>query len=143
MRAVDTNILVYAQLAPLPEHARAHKLLEDMATGSAPWAIPWPCLYEYLRVISHPRLHHPPLPIRNALGELAELLRSPSLVLLQETSDHWDFLERAIEESGATGNLIYDAHIAALCLEHGVSELISADRDFARFPSLKVHNPFA
>lgn len=143
MRAVDTNILVYSQLATIPQHGRAHALLRDLATGSAPWAIPWPCVYEYLRVISHPRLHHPPMPVRQALAEFANLLASPSLVLLQETSDHWDFLNRAIEESGASGNLIHDAHVAALCLEHGVSELISADRDFSRFPSLAVFNPFA
>jgi toxin-antitoxin system PIN domain toxin len=143
MRAVDTNILVYSQLATLPEHERAHRLLKDLATGRAPWAIPWPCVHEYLRVITHPRMHHPTLPVRRATAELAELLASPSLLLLQETPDHLDYLNRAIEESGASGNLIHDAHIAALCHEHGVSELITADRDFARFPSLKIHNPFA
>lgn len=143
MRAVDTNILVYSQLATLKEHERANRLLKDLATGSASWAIPWPCVYEYLRVISHPRLHHPSVPVQQALAELAGLLASPSLVLLQETPDHLDYLKRAIDESGASGNIVHDAHIAALCLEHGVSELITADRDFARFPSLTVHNPFA
>ncbi len=143
MQAIDTNILVYSQLASLPEHERANRFLKDLATGSAPWGIPWPCIYEYLRVISHPRLHHPRLPARQALAELTGLLASPSLVLLHETPDHLDYLNRAIEESGASGNLIHDAHIAALCLEHGVSELITADRDFARFPSLTTRNPFA
>jgi len=127
----------------LPEHERANGLLKELATGSAPWGIPWPCLYEYLRVITHPRFHHPPIQVQPVLVELAALLNAPSVVLLQETPDHWDYLRRVIKESGATGNLIHDAHIAALCLEHGVSELITADRDFARFPSVKVRNPFA
>lgn len=79
----------------------------------------------------------------DVIEDLGKILQSPSLVLLHETSDHWDVLERMLKESGALGNLIHDAHIAALCLEHGVTELISADRDFARFPSLVVFNPFA
>ena len=142
MRAVDTNILVYAQLATLPEYETANALLGDLATGAAPWVIPWPCVYEYLRVVSHPRFHHPPIAMRDAVAELADLFTSPSLNLVRETPDHWHILKRVLDESGVSGNLIHDAHIVALCLEHGVSELITADRDFSRFPSLAIHNPF-
>jgi predicted nucleic acid-binding protein len=71
------------------------------------------------------------------------ILDSPTLLLLHETPNHPDVMMRVLKESGATGNLVHDAHIAALCLEHGITELISGDRDFARFPSLTVRNPFA
>jgi uncharacterized protein len=143
LRALDTNILVYAEIASGPFHAEARRILKSMAEGTRSWAIPWPCIYEYLRIVSHPRTFHPPFPLNDAILDLKQILNSPSLQLLHETPDHWEILERLLKESGATGNLIHDAHIAALCLEHGVSELFTADRDFARFPSLKVRNPFA
>jgi predicted nucleic acid-binding protein len=76
------------------------------------------------------------------LEDLEALLASPSLVMLSETGRHTEVLERVVREAGATGNLLYDAHIAALCIEHGVSELITGDRDFSRFRGLKVQNPF-
>lgn len=63
--------------------------------------------------------------------------------MLSETPNHPEVLMRVLKESGVTGNLAHDAHIAALCLEHGITELLSGDRDFARFASLAVRNPFA
>ena len=81
--------------------------------------------------------------MEDIIEDLKRILASPSLLLLHETTDHEEFLFPLVEESGVTGNLMHDAHIAALCMEHGVTELITADRDFARFPSLKIRNPFA
>jgi predicted nucleic acid-binding protein len=92
-------------------------------------------------VITHPRVFNPPVPTNLALDDLREILRSPSLHLLSETSRHAEVMEMVIRESGVTGNLMHDAHIAALCIENGVTALISGDRDFSRFP-LKVINPF-
>lgn len=83
------------------------------------------------------------MPIGAALADLDAILGSPSLVLLGETPRHAEVMRAVVEASGATGNLMQDAHIAALCIEHGVSELVSGDRDFARFPGLRVVNPFA
>ena len=143
MQAVDTNILVYAEVEGSSHHGDARRLLVDLANGPKPWAIPWPCVNEFLRVVSHHRIFHPPSPILEALEDMKRILDSPSLQMLHETPDHWSILTRVLDESGASGNLIHDAHIAALCIEHGVSELITADRDFARFPSLRIHNPFA
>lgn len=143
MRALDTNVLVHAEIVTSPFHARAERLLRDLAEGPAPWAIPWPCVYEFLRVVTHPRVYHPPMPIAAALGDLRAILGSPSLVLLAETPRHYDIMVSLVGASGVTGNLLHDAHIAALCLEHGVSELLTGDRDFARFPDVHAVNPFA
>jgi toxin-antitoxin system PIN domain toxin len=143
MRAVDTNVLVYAEIRSSPHHGVARKLLAELAEGAMPWAIPWPCVYEFLRLVTHPRIFHPPLPVTQALRDVRRLLASPSLLLLQETPNHLEIMMDVIERAGVTGNLIHDAHIAALCLEHGVSELITGDRDFARFAPLAVRNPFA
>ena len=143
MRAVDTNVLIYAEICSSPHHEVARRVLSELAEGVLPWAIPWPCVYEFLRVATHPRVYHPPAPVSVALRDLRRVLDSPTLVLLQETANHFDIMASVIEEAGVTGNLIHDAHIAALCLEHGITEFISGDRDFARFPSLNVRNPFA
>ena len=93
-------------------------------------------------MITHPRVYHPPAPLLRAKADLARILESPSLVLLAETDRHREVLDRVLEESGTTGNLIHDAHIAALCLEHGVSELVTGDRDLLRFTDLRVIHPF-
>lgn len=143
MQAVDTNILVFAEIRSSPQHATASALLMRLAEGPTPWAIPWPCIYEFLRVITHPRVYHPPVPLSTALEDLHRILASPMLVLLRETDDHAEIMTRLMTESGATGNMIHDAHIVALCLEHGITELVTGDRDFARFPSLTTRNPFS
>ena len=142
MRALDTNVLVQAEIVTGEFHKTARALLVELANGRAPWAIPWPCVYEFLRVVTHPRVFHPPMPIGRALKDLGNVLASPSLVLLGETARHGEVMASIVEGSGATGNLVHDAHIAALCVEHGVSELVTADRDFARFPQIRVFNPF-
>jgi predicted nucleic acid-binding protein len=99
-------------------------------------------VYEFLRVITHPRVFAPPVPIELALHDLGQILASPTLVLLSETERHTEIMQNVVRASGVTGNLIHDAHIAALCIEHGVSELLTGDRNFSRFP-LKVIQPFA
>ncbi|MEW6323480.1 MAG: TA system VapC family ribonuclease toxin [Acidobacteriota bacterium] len=143
MRAIDTNVLIYSELVTSPWHDTARRLVQTLAEGRAPWAIPWPCIYEFLRVVTHPRVLHPPMPVARAMADLRAVLGSPSLVLLSETSRHADVMADIVMRSGASGNLLHDAHIAALCLEHGVSEIVTGDRDFARFPDLRVVNPFA
>ncbi len=143
MQAIDTNVLIYAEIRSSPWHEEARRLLREFAEGAFPWAIPWPCVYEFLGVVTYPRIYHPPVPLLVAVNDLRRILDSPTLVLLHETSNHPDVMMRVLEEAGVSGNFIHDAQIAALCLEHGISELISGDRDFARFSSLTVRNPFA
>lgn len=143
MQAVDTNVLVCAEVVSSRFHDRAQKLLQSLAEGSAPWAIPWPCVYEFLRVVTHPRVFHPPVPLDLALKDLRELLDSPSLMLLSETERHPAILESVIRQANTTGNQTHDAHIVALCIEHGVSEVLTGDRDFTRFKGLHAVDPFA
>ena len=143
MIALDTNILVYARRAETAQHARASAILKELAEGDQPWALPWPCVYEFIRVVTHPRVFDPPTQLESALDDLDSLLQSPSLTLLREGPRHTVFMQQLLRASQATGNLAHDAHIAALVLEHGVRELWTADRDFARFPGVRVHDPFA
>ena len=142
MQAVDTNVLVYAEIASSRHSQKARELLRELAEGSLSWAIPWPCIYEFLRVVTHPRVFHPPTPIEVALSDLKAILDSPAVILLSETQRHSKVMETIIKESGVTGNLIHDAHIAALCLEHGVTQLLTGDRDFSRFRGLRIVDPF-
>ena len=141
MQAIDTNVLVYSEIISSTHHRAAKRLLTRLADGPVPWAIPWPCLYEFLRVVTHPRVFSPPVPLALALHDLDQILGSPALVLLSETPRHAEVMRAVVGESGVTGNLLHDAHIATLCIEHGVSELLTGDRDFSRFP-LRVANPF-
>ncbi|MGE5306847.1 MAG: TA system VapC family ribonuclease toxin [Alphaproteobacteria bacterium] len=143
MIALDTNILVYARREETPHHERAKKLLKDFAEGESPWALPWPCIYEFIRVVTHPRVFDPPSQLDDVLNDLESLLQSPSLTLLREGPRHAVYMERLLKAGQATGNLAHDAHIAALVAEHGGSELWTADRDFSRFPGIRVHNPFS
>jgi toxin-antitoxin system PIN domain toxin len=140
--AVDTNILVYAHRAETAHHVAAVRLLRGLAEGDAPWAIPWPCIYEYLRVVTHARVFDPPSTPEDALENAEALLDSPSLHLLGEGPAHRGALRRALLDGRASGNLVHDAHLAALALEHGVTEFLTVDADFARFRGLSVRNPF-
>lgn len=142
MIALDTNILVYARRAELPFHRQARQLLEELAEGDGAWALPWPCVYEFLRVVTHPRVFDPPTDLEAALLDVESLIQSPSLILLGEGATHPTAMRQALTTGRATGNLVHDAHIAALVSEHGVRELWTADRDFSRFPGLRVRFPF-
>lgn len=141
MIAVDTNLLVYAHREDAPWHRAAYDRLEQLATGRAPWAIPWPCVHEFLSVVTHPHIYKPPTPLRSALDQVAAWLEAPSLVLLSESADHWPHLRETIQRSRITGPQVHDARIAALCSANRVDELWTADRDFSRFPRLKAKNP--
>ena len=143
MIALDTNILVYARREESAHHAEARRLLTELAEGDMPWALPWPCVYEFLRVVTHPRLFDPPTGLDEALDDLESLFGSSSLSLLGESPAHAGHLRNAVQGGSAKGNMVHDAHIAALVMEHGVRELWTTDRDFARFPGLRFRNPFA
>src|SRR5215813_12749765 len=108
MIVLDTNILVYARRAEFPHHAKALNLLRRLAEGDSPWAIPWPCIYEFLRVVTHPRVFAPPSDPEVTLGELQSLLESKSLTLIGEGPNHVAHLRFAIMGGGATGNVVHD-----------------------------------
>jgi toxin-antitoxin system PIN domain toxin len=141
MIAIDTNILVYARREETPFHKEAKELLRNLAEGRSPWALLWPCIYEFLRVVTHPRVFDPPTQLEVALDDLGSLTAAPSLVLLGEGPDHFTHLRYMVSSGRTIGNLAHDAHIAALIREHGVDELWTIDKDFARFPGLRIRNP--
>ncbi len=141
MIAVDTNILVYAHREDAPFHAAAIDSLTELAEGGAPWAIPWPCLHEFIAIVTHPRIFDPPSPLAIALHQVEAWLESPTLALLAESEQYWEHLRRVLDASQVSGPRVHDARIVALCRQHSVRELWSADRDFGRFADLKVRNP--
>ena len=141
MIAVDTNLLVYAHRRDSEWHQAAVDCIRELASGAALWAIPWPCVHEFLAVTTHPRIFSPPSSLQAALDQISAWLESPSLVLLSEGSAYMKSLGELLTKGRVVGPRVHDARIAALCVEHGVSELLSADRDFSRFSALSVRNP--
>jgi uncharacterized protein len=139
--AVDTNILVYAHRRDSQWHEPAATCVRELAEGTDSWALPWPCLHEFLAIVTHERIFSPPTTLTKAIEQVNAWLESPSLVLLSESDGYFDILSPLIVRSKITGPRVHDGRIAALCIHHGVRELLSADRDFARFGNLKTRNP--
>lgn len=142
MLAVDTNILVYAHRREVAEHPRANQVLQELAEGLVPWAIPWPCLYEFFSVVTNTRIwRHNATEPQQASSQLEAWLASPSIRLIGETEDFWTVLAPLLERPRVRGPAVHDARIAAVCLAHGVEALLTRDRDFSLFPELAVRNP--
>jgi hypothetical protein len=139
--AVDTNILVYAHREDSPWHERAYVRIAQLAEGRAAWALPWPCIHEFIAIVTHPRIFDPASPLQKAIEQIEAWLESPSLSLITESAQHWTTLKEALTSGRIAGPQVHDARIAALCTQHGVRELWSADRDFGKFAKLKVINP--
>ena len=141
MIAVDSNILVYAHRRDSEWHQRAKELVKGLAEATHAWVIPWPCVHEFLAITTHPRIYDPPSSMQQALEQVDAWFESQSLVLIGESVDHWRQLNSLIADGRVRGPGVHDARIASICLSHGVSELLTSDRDFSRFPSLKTRNP--
>ncbi len=138
MIAVDTNILVYADREEMPLHRPALQRLRGLAEGDSAWALPLFCLGEFVRVVSHPRLFDPPTPAGEAVAALDSLLASPSVRVLTPGDRYWSLFRATMASSGASGNVVFDAQIAAVCLEYGATTLLTEDRDFTRFPGINI-----
>jgi toxin-antitoxin system PIN domain toxin len=141
--AVDTNILVHAHRRGTVHHEQSLALLAGLGEGPMPYALFWPSLYEFVRVVTHHRVFDPPSTPAEALEAIRDLIAPPVVRVLSETARHPVLLDRVLRESRVTGNLVHDAHLVALALEHGVHELLTLDGDFARFPQIASRNPFA
>jgi hypothetical protein len=139
--AVDTNILVYAHREDSPFHRVASTRLKQLAEAPTAWAIPWPCVHEFLAIATHRRIYAPPTPLPLAIAQVDAWLESPSLVLLGESESHWGALRELLLAGHIAGPQVHDARIAALCRQHGVRQLWSADRDFTRMAAVEVVNP--
>jgi len=140
--AVDTNILVYAHRSESDWYEAAFAVLRSLAEGDEPWAIPWPCIHEFLSVVTNRKIYSPPSTTDQAFAQLREWLRSPSARLIGESRDHLAALEQVVQTGKLTGAEVHDARIAAICTTHGIRELWSVDRGFTRMPRLKTRNPF-
>jgi toxin-antitoxin system PIN domain toxin len=141
--ALDTNVLVYAHRRDSDWHDQASEVVRSLAESPEPWAIPWPCLHEFLAIATHPRIYEPPTGLEGALDQVDAWLESPSLVALAESPGYFATLRSLLAAGKATGPRVHDARVAAICIVHGVRELWTADRDFGRFPELKTRNPLA
>jgi hypothetical protein len=136
--AVDTNVLVYAHREDMAQYARAIAWIRRLGEQAAPWALPVFCLAEFVRVTTHPRVFDPPSTLKQATTWLWTICESPSLRILNPGPRYPALYREALQAADARGNLAYDAQIAALCREHGVSRLLTLDRDFSRFPGLSI-----
>ncbi len=141
MIAVDTNILVYAHRPEMPFHDRAREVLDTAVMEPEPLAVPWPCVHEFLAVVTHPRIFREPTPIDMALDALRGLQQSLDGGFLGEGDGYLEMLDTLARPARLQGPVIHDARIAAICVYHGVRELWSADRDFSLFTTIRVRNP--
>ena len=141
MIAIDTNLLVYAHREDSSWHEAAYQRLTELAEAKAPWAIPWPCIHEFLAIVTHAKIFDPPTPLEVALDQIAAWLEAPGLVLLAEAEGYWQEIREALMTGRVVGAQVHDARVAALCRLHGIEELWTADRDFGRFPGIKTRNP--
>jgi len=141
MIAIDTNILVYAHRSDSQWHEPARKSVARLAESGAPWAITWPSIHEFLGVVTHPNVYSPPSSLAAALSQVDFWFESPSVQVLGEISGYWDELKSAMQSGRITGPATHDARIFAICRQHGVRELWSADRGFSRFAGVRIVNP--
>ncbi len=141
MIAVDTNILVAFHRTEYSHHTAAVEAVTSLAEGSSPWAIPWPCIHEFMAVVTNGRIFSKPTDPSIAVDTIDALMESPVLRMLGEGPGYWKALRDLILKGKITGARVHDARIAAICLENRVHYLWTADRDFTRFPALNCRNP--
>ena len=140
---VDTNILVYAVHEESERHARAKEFVEARRAGEG-FCVSWSILYEWLRVVTHPRVFARPLAPEAAQGFVQALVSDPAVDVLVETSFHGRFLQEVMADAPPLrGNIYHDVHTATLMREHGLSVIATADLHFRLFPFLKAVDPTA
>jgi len=137
---LDANLLISAHDASSPFHARARSWVEEQLNGPRRVAIPWPTVLAYLRLTTNPRVTSRPLSPDQAWRHVEGWFASPRVWVPAPTEGHGELLGRLVTGLQLGANLIPDAHLAALAMEHGL-EVCSADADFARFPGLRWRNP--
>jgi uncharacterized protein len=141
MIAVDTNLLVYAHRAESDFHDLAFDCIKDLAEGSTPWSIPVACLHEFLAIVTNAKIFKPPSSFDQAIDQIDSWLASPQVQIIHSGQAHWDVLVNLTRKAKLSGGMFHEARIAAICIENGVDELYTADRDFGRFKTLKCSNP--
>lgn len=140
MQLVDANVLLYAVDPDLPHHDTARGWLDDALAGVEPVGFAWTVLLAFLRLATHPNVFPHPLAVDEATGVTELWLSQPPAVVVEPTGRHLGLLRGLLSTSGGAANLVNDAHLAALALEHG-AEIVSFDRDFARFEGVRWRLP--
>lgn len=141
MIAIDSQILIYAHRQDSAWHGRAFARLSDLAASSLPWAIPMHCLTEFYAKVTQPGLFRPPSTPAQALAQIDAWLSAPRVSILDENASTWHVLRGLLQAARTSGARTYDARIAAVCIQHGVTELWTNDRDYLAFPALHARNP--
>lgn len=142
MILVDANLLVYAFTASMPPHEAARSWLDDHLNATPRVGLPWPSLLAFARLVSNPRIFEQAVPVTRAWRQVEEWLALDSTWIPAPTARHQEILSGVLLEIGEKAELVPDAHLAALAIEHGLT-LCSSDGDFGRFSALKWHNPLA
>jgi uncharacterized protein len=144
MFVVDTNVLVYAVNSDSLEHARCRALLHQWRGGAGPWYTSWAILYEFLRVVTHPRVFPRPLAAEDAWSFVVAVLQSPGHTVLTESDRHAHIARELLGQvPELRGNLNHDFHTAVLMREHGIARIYTRDADFHRFNWVQVVDPLA
>jgi toxin-antitoxin system PIN domain toxin len=137
---VDANVLLHAVNERAPEHAAASSWIREALGRGEAVAFAWTVVLAFLRLSTHPSVFPRPLPVTQAADVLERWLQSPPAVLVEPSPRHLPLLRGLLEGAGTAGNLVGDAHLAALALEHGAT-VVSFDRDFARFDGVRLRRP--
>lgn len=142
MILVDANILLYAEDSLSALHLKARAWWDDMLSQGGPVCLCWTVLSAFIRIGTNPRVFDHPLSLQQALGRVQSWVDQPSTRIIRPTDNHWTIFQQMLTDGQAVANLVTDAHLAALAVEHGC-DLASSDSDFARFPNLKWINPLS
>ena len=142
MILVDANILLYAEDYLQSRHQQARAWWDSQLSGTGVVCLCWTVLSAFIRIGTNPRVFEHPLSLEQALARVQSWLDQPCTRVVRPTERHWTVFKQVLTDGQAVANLVTDAHLAALAIEHGC-ELASTDSDFARFPKLKWRNPLA
>ena len=142
MILVDANILLYAENSLHPHNRKARKWWDNQLSGSRSVCLCWTVLSAFIRIGTNPRVFEFPLSLEQAVARVQSWLEQPCARVVRPTDRHWTVFQQMLSDGRAVANLVTDAHLAALAIEHGC-RLASTDSDFARFPKLKWINPLA
>lgn len=139
--SIDVNVLLYSSDASSPRHRASRRFLDSCAANPEVLCLTWPTLMSYLRIATHSRIFRAPLSPVEAVGNITALVSLPQTRVVSELDGFLDAYRHVTGGLAARGNLVPDAHVAAILFQHGVRTLYSSDRDFRKFESLDVKDP--
>ena len=138
MMVIDANILIYAHRDDAPQYAKAFAAMKRLAEGDDPWLLTWHAIHEFVAIVTHPKMYHPPTEMAHALEQVDAWMESPNVIVAGEGDGYWDHFKRLALDSGIRGRAIYDVRLAAVGVSHGVFDVLTNDSDFNRIPSIRT-----